>query len=568
MKTVFNPIFQNRIIRWWTLFLLLNLILFMPRYVWGSSTMLTELSERESIYRFFSFFFRRTSDDPFRISFDLVVVLWVAYFLGKKQLHKVIVFLTGLSFLFLSYMVYDALFKHLYAFKPILANDIVLFKFGFSILWDDSPLLVLTAIPIAGLVLWLLFQWLRLLVEDFYKCSVYKTKAFLILTVLCGLSLVHLHISPLIFEKKKHIPIEENATFNLISLSVLRNVTQSIAMQKKINNFSIAELKRKNEFLDSLELPQKPNVYIIFLESYGSVLYHEEQVRDAYQSLLIALEKRMNLDELASTSIFSTSPVSGGGSWLAYTSMFYGTEIANQGLYQKLVYDTAFHQVTNLLKWFRKKDYKTYFLAPKRNGKIAPDYQTYGSFYGIDHWITPEVFDHFEGERFGWSSPPPDQYSLNFSHENFIRAQGPSVLFFLTKNSHSPFKSPIEPAEDWKTLNNPVTHQKKSYFSDIPEWSDYLQSIKYEMSMLTQFAIEQTQGNDVVLLVGDHQPPYLTPSALGKETMIHVICRNPDFIEAFGKHGFTPGLLLPAEADTIHHEDFLWMFVEAIAQTL
>jgi len=517
--------------------------------------MLEEFQSRVAPYRYFTFFFSRGSDDIFRISIELILLLWVFTWIKWSLSRAKWVFATT-YFGFLIYMIYDASFKKIYHFKPILANDITLIKYGTEIIWSDTPWLIFVGLVAFTVTFWLILRVSRFLITGFDRNQIHRSRAFQLVSLLCILSLYKLHLHPLLFDDKKHLPIVEQASFNVVTFSIMRNVTQSIQLQKKISDFNISDLAERNEKFNSQELNEKPNIYLIFIESYGKVLYDHAALSTSFSSLLDKYENRLKGADVFSVSRFSDSPVSGGGSWLAYTSMLYGEDIATQGLYQKLVNDNEFHQVPNFLKWLQNQGYQSVFLSPLATSKRVPDYDVYGKFYGVDKWVKPHVFEHFTGTGYGWGSIPPDQYLLHYTIENYFQSSKPNVLFFLTKNSHSPFKSPTVAVDDWKKLEEKNTPDQTSYFSDKPTPDDYLNAINYELDYLTKFAVNLNE-KDVLIIVGDHQPPVITQPEDGSETMIHLLSKNSEFIDSFQQYGFSSGLHCLEQKDGFAHQDIL-----------
>ncbi len=557
-----NPVSKKLL--WWVAFLLLNFLLFLPRSIWGNWNIAGDWAMRDGLYRHISIFFRRDSDDIFRISQDLVLMLWLTVWFPKRR-HFFIGFMTATYLILLIYEVYDSLFKKFYAFNPILRNDITLLNFGFNIIWEDTPFLIILAVAFLVFIAFGLSRLMKFQVQYFLDQRMHKSYAFLVLTGLCALSLVRLHLMPYADPLKRDIPVDRKATFNIVSFDVFRNLNQSVVLDRSIRNFDIGSLYQRNQQLDSLQLTEKPNIYLFFIESYGRVLYENPQLREEHQSCLGTIESRLEAAGLTHASDFSKSPVSGGASWLAYGSALFGTNIGHQALYQKLVYDTSFYKVNNVFKWLRKNEYTSYYLAPSPPGKFVPDRSVYTAYYGVDQWITHEDFEHFEGRRYGWTAPPPDQYTINYAYEKYLQDQSPHVFFYLTKNSHSPFQSPRYSMDDWKKLND-VPGENPAHFVESPNNEDYLQSICYELDVLSRFAVEKTSGNDIIILMGDHQPPFITPSGSSSQTMVHLFCRNKKVIDYVLSQGFEEGMTLQNDSYMLH-EDLLWLLVEAI-QTL
>ena len=106
-----------------------------------------------------------------------------------------------------------------------MANDITLIKYGTEIVWSDTPWLLFGALIAFGIILWIVLEFSGYLTKQFMELQVQKTWLFRSLTALCFVSIYQLHLYPYFFEDKKYLPIVEEASFNLVTLSIMRNVT-------------------------------------------------------------------------------------------------------------------------------------------------------------------------------------------------------------------------------------------------------------------------------------------------------------------------------------------------------
>lgn len=212
-----------------------------------------------------------------------------------------------------------------------------------------------------------------------------------------------------------------------------------------------------------------------------------------------------------------------------------------------------------------KEGYASYHLnatLPKA-GVMVP-YQQMASFFGIDQWILAKDID-YSGPVYGFTESPSDQYVLNFAQEKIKSEVGidPFILFYLTKNSYSPFISPEAVVSDWKSLNQGTKENIGQEFLQEPTFKDYQKAITYQLKFIADFILKQTTQNDIFLLIGDHQPHVLgSHEKYGNETLVHVIAKNQEFIKGFGEYGFQDSLnnlTLP-----IRHEAIYSMFIREI----
>ncbi len=143
--------------------------------------------------------------------------------------------------------------------------------------------------------------------------------------------------------------------------------------------------------------------------------------------------------------------------------------------------------------------------------------------------------------------------------------KSPFTLFYLTKNSHSPFITPpLVP--DWQTLNEGEgkTHIHKGFLK-YPEVQDYQNAIKYEYDVIGQFIDQHGTDNDIFILVGDHQPPALVqPDKHGYSTPIHIVSKNIAFLDGFNRFGFKEEIT--DQDDEIRHESFYSIFLQVFTK--
>ena len=91
--------------------------------------------------------------------------------------------------------------------------------------------------------------------------------------------------------------------------------------------------------------------------------------------------------------------------------------------------------------------------------------------------------------------------------------------------------------------------------------------MRYELQLMARFIQEKGRENSVFILVGDHQPPFLTKHTFGMQSPLHLISTNAELIKFALEAGFREGLH-PGEAmqDDFKHEDFYPFFIQALQQ--
>jgi hypothetical protein len=337
-----------------------------------------------------------------------------------------------------------------------------------------------------------------------------------------------------------------------------------------------------------LALRRKPNVYVFFVESYGRVLASDPSTTDDWRSALGAMERDLAADGYAFASAFASAPVSGGRSWLAHASIFSGVHIGFQALYQSLFPDGR-ARVPQLPGFLHQQGYRTVLLAPadrERPGVHAENP------YGYDETIRYLQLS-YRGPSFGWGRVP-DQYSLAYAQDHvFVRRDRPLFFVFTMVSSHALWNEVPELVSDARDphayermklrvqtgaparseghgmlIDQTRRYSRKSgpagpAASTAPRRA-YARSILYDLELLRR-ALHELHDDDLILVLGDHQPPLVTSEHDDFAAPVHIFARDPALLAEALAHGFTPGLTLDPQARAaLPHEALFSLLVRTL----
>ncbi len=537
-------------ILFWILFLILNCVLFMPRYILESGTSHFFPFENflsGTMYERFKSFFIRNNYDVFRLSVDLALIVLAARIFKNRININLFSRVAGIYyFVVLIFMVYTAVMFKLYRVKPILYNDLYLLGLGIQNMGKYyiaklSLLLFLTAIT--GYFFVRLFHVLiRKSIEVHFS---WLSKAGIF--VVAFLFLINVIKSGTTFSASQ--------TFHMSFAEIIDNITLSMDARNNLRHLDFERLLTINDY-NSFMLNKKPDVYLLFFESYGKVLYDNDMLRPGYFSCLEYCDSVLSASGYFSASDFSVSPVSGGGSWISYTSVLYGFDVRNQGTYLGLLRNPDSPKYPHLINYLRKQGYYSYRLNAinEQSGPEIP-LSLYGNFYGIDRWINFDDFG-YHGKLYGFGPSPPDQYSLALARETIRKDnKQPHVLFFINQNSHNPFYCPDSIVTDWRSLSGGYDSiVQSSAFFKKPAVRDYGKAVCYDLQVFTQFIKSEQTENALYLIIGDHQPPVLSPDVADFMTQVHIISKDSLLIRSFKQYGFNGGLLISGQGSAIRHE--------------
>ena len=350
-----------------------------------------------------------------------------------------------------------------------------------------------------------------------------------------------------------------------VTAEAAENIRRSLETRDYIKTF--AEIKPGDSYnYAQYSLSETPDVYFIFVESYGSVLYQREHFTAPYLEMLGELEQSLTDDNWSAVSTLSEAPIWGGGSWMSYTSALFGLLIDQQSEYVALKEKYSALEYPNIGRFFSSRGYDYVWVTSidrrqplKREGKD-------NSFYGADRWITFDTLN-YEGPLFGWGPSAPDQFTFGFIQDFVSRSEQPAFLVYLTQNSHYPW-TPLPPVlDDWRDLDNldmqdgVLNEAQKKGLSLGESRQNYLQAIDNTLKSLEEFIKSLDRENSVIVLIGDHQPPAVSRYTDGYGTMVHIISQDTDLLESFQEYGFVNGLVLENLEPAVRHEGLYSLFV-------
>ena len=288
------------------------------------------------------------------------------------------------------------------------------------------------------------------------------------------------------------------------------------------------------------------DVYVIFFESYGAVLLDTPTLRrraapamDRFGAALAAAGFTLRSGKIA-------SPTYGGGSWLAHGTVDSGAWLDSQLRYDLL---TSTERTT----WPRLMARVGYQTVDAMPGLKEP-LQNAG-FWGFDRMVGTDQLG-YAGPSFGWFGVP-DQFSLG-AIQALPRDPGrPLFAQIVLVSSHMPF-SPVPPyVEDWTDAGRFASHPEvASELATPPDWqhleTPYLDSVAYDLQVLADWIPRAVQGNALVIIMGDHQPPALIgTSSASHDVPIHILSRDPEIVRLLAGPGFSDGAIPTGSAGTM-----------------
>lgn len=543
----------------WILFFLLNGLHYVINYVLSYKTSsfwpyITSIKENRKIG-----LVSNRNLDPFRYSVELSILFLLSRIVDLAGFTLQISLLYLLLFVF---NFYQYTLRKIYHAEPVLYNDLRLLKNGISIVWNESKSKVLLALLLVPLVCIGVVQFFHWFLARNYAEGTNLT--FYFLSSAWCLNVLYSIIKLKGFYK--HYPNDLFLRNHFTVIEVIVNIKRSFENYRfsKVNLGGLYRDARKNVRIETNSAA--PNIFFFLIESYGSYYFKEPSIMEESNNAYTSFENTLRSFGYGSVSSFSTSTTTGGQSWLAYSSLLYGYRMDNNTLFENHLYDEVFRNSNSLLKVLQNSGYTNYNLNPINPIEgIQVPYEEMRQMYTIDKWLLNNDIA-YKGDGYGFGACPPDQYSLNYTMELLKREQSdPYTLFYLTKNSHSPFLVP-EMENDWKKLSNGSSqiHTHKGFLK-YPQLSDYQKAIKYEYDVIQEVVSKYGKADDIYVIIGDHQPPMLAKTeTYGYATPAHIFSQNEEFLHYFTGFGFNKNISEASE--TLRHESFYSIFLNAYAK--
>lgn len=563
----------------WSALLVLNWLLFVPLYLlnlentyflpWIDTVGNFPDEPEKWLLRF------RSNFDIFRICLEIVAIAGLAALIPhqwgeswwQRISRTVIHIVSGAVYLLIIYYyIYEALTLSFFLADPIIYNQYFMAVDGLQFLLQNVNLSWITyALAFLGIVLlhMLIIFLLRTLFRAAPRINWGSRSLLLVILICAGLVTMRYQqttANPLMVVSSAAYKIKKNISDSF----EVQASTAAYDEQIVLDTYDYT----RGSFAD-VQLTKWPNIYLILVESYGSVLYKRDDFRQQYTTLLDELETSLSQNNWHIASGLSEAPTWGGGSWMSYGSLLFGMRIETHPQFLFLRNQYRFKEYPDLGYFLKSHGYRYYRLSPLSIEMPDHEWAQYQNFYGVDEWLRHRDLN-YSGTQFSWGPSPPDQYSLNFMRQHMRNQSAttnqPHFFFMITQNSHYPW-SPMPPVVDeWAALNEPMQTTVLPGPRDH-QWTrrNYFNAIEYQLRALTDFVLKSGDEDAIFILVGDHQPPRVARKSDGWETPMHIISRDAGLADALTNYGFINGLEVPCQPDlceaTLRHEGFYSLFV-------
>ena len=543
----------------WAIFLPLNFSFFLLDYILNFKEYPIPGSflwkKGRTFYQKFTALYLRYESDFFRFNLDLVVLIFLFIVIGEKS-----TFWYWLIFLYILwsyiYFIYNSIILRIFDRAPSIKSDLKFLQVGLEISYKYRFYLIAAIIFILTFLTLVSFFTTSILIDAAAKISIFNSNTIVLLLLLCVVG----------FYKIIKYPIDKYHFRTVLSpfIGMIKNYNYSNRYQFLVSKSS--DYFQQKNIYSSYQFSHEPNLIILDIEAYGSIIYKDERFAshfgEIYQSFKLSLLK----NNWHIMSNISEPPAFAGGSWLSYASLLYGTLINDDLQYNLLFqYSDGFNHYDSILHTLKKNGYQNYLLCPLGGYDERVDWEIIKKVF-----VTEKLFDYqkleYQGQNLTFMKfgiMPPDQYSLNKAYSDILKDSfEPFCLFFSTLNSHFFWHTPTQIEDDWRNLNSKNYHFPQTDSEQRSYLSKYRSAIEYQLNVIEDFLLKRNPENTNIILVGDHQPAFITEKSLGKDTPIHIISKNREFLSGFREYGFEEGMhITNLENNNIKHQGFYSMFM-------
>ncbi|MET8847436.1 sulfatase [Amycolatopsis sp. NPDC004625] len=346
----------------------------------------------------------------------------------------------------------------------------------------------------------------------------------------------------------------------------LRQVGADLRDQRPFGEVAAEDAFRGTPGAQLLNGLRGKNVVLTFVESYGRIALDDPGFAPKIGATLDAGTAELRAAGIGARSAFLSSSTFGGGSWLAHSTVQSGMWIDNQQRYNDLL---ASDRLT-LGGAFQRAGWRTVWDVPAHT-KDWPEGQR---FYHPDAYYDAHHVG-YRGPGFAYATMP-DQFTMStLQRTELAKAspQRPVMAEVDLVSSHAPW-SPRPWPVDWNQVGDGSVFGPMPAAGEAPEsvWKDpakirdaYRDATDYSLKTLISF-VQHYGGDDLVLVfLGDHQPPVVTPQGAVHDVPITIVAKDPRVLDRISGWGWTDGLHPAAQAPVWKMDSFRDRFLTAFA---
>jgi hypothetical protein len=352
---------------------------------------------------------------------------------------------------------------------------------------------------------------------------------------------------------------------------VIEQIDLAVNRKQKVKRLAVkmeheAGVARGNVGL--VDAAYKPDILLFVVESYGGTLFTRDRFAD-FRTWLDEEVRGLDAAGYHMRSRFFKSPVFGGSSWMADSTLLCGVRVHNQRRHEALQ-QAAIHCLPELLD---QAGYETVLAAGNTTFVDAP-------FWRLFPFARVILKDDlgYKGPRYAWSYVP-DQYVIQRVDDTVLDQRGahpkPLFAFYMLTSSHHPWSAVPPYFEQWDQIGDGsgfglragLTFPGNQFVSGTQYDEGYEASIRYSLHAVFEYLEHLPESErPLVIVLGDHQPR--DPVAKMREQAwivpVHVLGRDPQAVERFAAQGYVPGVVPDGKQEPLGLERFVDRLIAAL----
>ena len=478
-------------------------------------------------------FVRRHNTDIFRVSADWIFIVSSLVLASRfaGQWRVALVSLAGIAYaVLLAFMAYSGFVHYLFDRPGTLLDDVVMLESAWIVVrdtWGLTDVLYTTLLLLAAAGLGVLVA--RYLTAAWHWGTGLDTRhvaaGWVMLNAYCVLSLTWFGVA------------RDDPIIQLQTKQLIYNWQRSQNVLATVEALDGSVMQAAASLADTTPM-RLPDIYLFAVESYGATLWADDDYRVARQGLMRRVQSQLDDLGLPIFTRFATSPVYGGGSWMSTASALSGIRIENHVSYW--AWKRIAHRYPHLIAYLKRHGYYTLSVQP---GATWTE-----DLYDYDDVITREEFS-YDGFAYGFGHVP-DQWALQYAFSNYwSRQPRPRLFHFSATSTHFAWDPPPRITEDVAELEEP----QPSFLETRPDYvelaltvpqgqqRDFFVTVAYEWELLLEAFRNRIEPGFIALILGDHQPPFITDGHGESDVALHVVTDIPALPDLLAAGGFTAG---------------------------
>ena len=292
------------------------------------------------------------------------------------------------------------------------------------------------------------------------------------------------------------------------------------------------------------------DVIIIYVESYGRSFVDAPQYNELALARLQAVQNETVSAGLHVRSAWVDSPIRGGRSWLAHSTLASGLRLTNHARFDRLISSER----KSLARLFKQAGWTTSVVLP-----VVKSDWVEGAWYQVDRF-----FDHdalgYQGEDFGFVTMP-DQYTLTaFEQRVRATAEGPLMAHIGLLDSHAPW-GPLPAHQDWDDIGDGSLFDGTQRYGERHSWARaepvrkaYGTAVDQNLKLVGEY-LARYADDALIIVLGDHQPASVIAGwAPNSHVPMHVFSSDQSLLERLPDELFSGGMIPAADAEALPME--------------